>query len=161
MRIDALLAEMRRALRSALPEKAFLRRDRGDALFITNAPAFEPALSEVPGFRAQLQAPLMRILPDESWIFRLEENPAPDQLSASLARFRGDFPDAQNILLFVQGAKLLDDPSACTPDQIAAFDRALRQSAAIALRGGCGGGLYACALMNAEIHTLYKGEKAT
>ena len=39
----ALAAAMRGEIAAMLPERAFLRRDRGDALFVTNAPAFSDA----------------------------------------------------------------------------------------------------------------------
>jgi hypothetical protein len=151
MRIDHLLPEMRAQLNAALPEKAFLRRDRGDALFISNAPVFDPGICSIPGFRLEMQGRLMRILPDESWIDRLEENDPSDHLSRSLLRFRGKAADTENLKLFARGCKLLDDPAAAVQSDLNDYDRALRQSAAIALRGGCGGALYACALMNAEI----------
>ena len=46
----SLTREMRAVLRSSLPERAFLRRDRGDALFISNAPAFGSGTFSIPGF---------------------------------------------------------------------------------------------------------------
>ena len=54
-------------------------------------------------------------------------------------------PDRENLSLFARAAKLLDGhPS---PGEVEALDRELRQRAAEALRGGCGGGLYACAIL--------------
>ena len=142
------LRQMRAAARAALPPRAFLRRDRGDALFVTNAPAFDPALWEVPGFIAQRRGGLMILLPDAGWIARWERRfpEPPDDLCAKLQRFRGAEPNGESLLLFAWGAKLLD--GGATPSDIAAYDRALRQRAALALRGGCGGGLYAAALLN-------------
>ena len=152
---DDLLAQMRAQMRAALPPGAFLRRDRGEALFISNAPALEGCPASVPGFLVERQAGLMRILPDAGWIGRLEsQHPAPpDFLCASLLRFRGAAIDEPNLRLFALGAKLVDAGPAASGAQIAAYDRCLRQRAALALRGGCGGGLYACALLNLEIHT--------
>lgn len=142
------LRQMRAAARAVLPPRAFLRRDRGEALFVTNAPAFDPALRELPGFIAEQRGSLLHLLPDANWIARWERRSPepPDNLCAGLVRFRGTDPDRENLLLFVRGAKLLDADAA--PDEIAAYDRSLRQRAAIALRGGCGGGLYAAALIN-------------
>ena len=160
MQIDRLPGEMRARLRAALPQRAFLRRDRGDALFITNAPAFEGCPDQIPGFLLERQGNTLRILPDDSWIFPLEhagDAPA-DFLSASLLRFRGSLPDRETIVLFARGLKLLDDIHAAGEAEIAAYDRLLRQQIALALRGKCGGGLYACARILAQIHTLYKGE---
>ena len=53
------LRQMRAAARAALPPRAFLRRDRGKALFVTNAPAFNPALREIPGFTAERRGGLL------------------------------------------------------------------------------------------------------
>lgn len=161
MRTEHLLAEMRGQLRALLPERAFLRRDRGEALFISNAPAFAPDITDIPGFIAKKEGMLLHLLPDEGWISRLEEacGEAPDHFCKTLMRFRGTAPDRANLQLFARGVKLLEGRP--TDAEISAFDRAVRQAAAVALRDGCGGGLYACAILNCEIHTLYKGEKHT
>lgn len=137
---------MRAAARAALPPRSFLRLDRGDFLLITNAAAFDPTLREIPGFIAQRQGTLMRLLPDAHWIERLERRSAgeADTLCAQLARFRGARPDLENLKLFARCIKLLD--SALAPEA-AVCERLVRQRAAVALRGGCGGGLYACALL--------------
>lgn len=158
MRPEELPGRMRAQLNSLLPEKAFLRRDRGDALFISNAPAFDPGLRELPGFHAEIQGKLMRILPDVSWIERIEEPDSGDHFSSTLLRFRGQEPDIANLKLFALGVKLLEEPSAMTWSDGIAYDRMLRQRAAVALRGGCGGALYACALLNSKILHYYKGE---
>jgi len=153
-----LLQQMRDALNASLPEKAFLRRDRGDALFISNAPTFDPGMREIPGFTIEVREKLMHILPDAGWLARLEAAEPQDQLSRSLLRFRGQAPDHDNLRLFAQGLKLLDFPGSAPEAEIEAYDRALRQRAALALRGGCGGGLYAAALVNAQVQFI-KGEK--
>ena len=150
------LARTRELLRAALPERAFLRRDRGDALFISNAPAFEPEIPDIPGFILERAGGLMRILPDESWLAAAEEKAPPDQLSASLIRFRGMEPGAEGLQLFARGMKLLDMGGAAPENEIDAYDRALRQRAALALRGGCGGGLYGASILNHQIRK--KGE---
>ena len=141
------LRQLRAIARAALPPKAFLRRDRGDALFVTNAPAFAPELRAVPGFEAERRGELMYLLPEGSWVRRWERRfrQPPDALCASLARFRDAPPDRENLALFARGAKLLDGHA--SPEELAACDRAVRQRAAFALRGGCGGGLYACAIL--------------
>ena len=153
---------MREAIRPLLPAKSFLKRDRGEGLLVTNAPVFDPNLHEIPGFILERQGNLLRILPDSEWILKLENIEPPDFFSKSLLQFRGKLPDRQNILLCVQGLKLLDAGCEPTQAEIAAYNRALRQRCAEALRGGaCAGGLYAAALILAQINTLYKGEQHT
>ena len=155
---------IREAILPHLPPKAFLKRDRSEGLLVTNAPVFDPDFSEIPGFILERQGSLMRILPDESRIIRTEEaHPEPpDFFSKSLLRFKGETPDRANLLLCVQGLKLLDAGSTPTPAEISVYDRTLRQRCAEALRGGAsGGGLYAAAIILAQINTLYKGEKHT
>ena len=149
------LRRMRAQARAALPPRAFLRRDRGEMLFVTNAPAFDPALREVPGFLAERRGGLLFLLPDAGWLRRWERRfpEPPDDLCAKLSRFRGEAPDRENLLLFARGLKLLDGGTGS--DEILAYDRAVRQRAAIALRGGCGGGLYAAALI---VNQLYGKE---
>lgn len=146
------LLDMRRRLRAALPERAFLRRDRGEALFISNAPAMGFQGSAIEGFELRIEGKLMRILPDEGWLRRAEDAPPPDFFAESLLRFRGQEIGRGALLLFAQGLKLLDGDVCAPESEISAFDRALRQRAALALRGGCGGGgLYALAILNHQI----------
>lgn len=155
---------IREAILPHLPPKAFLKRDRGEGLLVTNAPVFDPDFNEIPGFILERRESLMRILPDEKWLFQLEEMlpEPPDFFSRSLLRFKGEAPDRENLLLCVQGLKLLDAGSTPTPAEISAYDRTLRQHCAEALRGGAsGGGLYAAAIILTQINTLYKGEKHT
>ena len=150
-----LLQVMRAQVRAVLPERAFLRRDRGDCLLITNAPAFDSAFDGIPGFICFRRGTLACLLPDESWIERCERARPADFLSETLLRFRGQKPDGEGLRLFAAGAKLLDGGAA--PAELAAYDQNLRRRAALALRGGCcGGGLYSSALLNAQ---LKKGEK--
>ena len=150
------LDRMRQTLRAALPEKAFLKRDRGDALFVTNAPVFDPTIASNPGFIRTPNGKRMQILPDAGWISGIERHAeAPEPLSASLLRFRGLEPDAENLRLCAQGLKLLDMGAAAAVNEIEAFERSLRQRAALALRNAAsGGGLYAAALINHSIKSI-------
>lgn len=151
--------QMRAALRASLPPRAMLKRDRGDALFITNAPEIDPSLRAISGFVLLRRGGLWAVLPDESWIARMERRAAepPNLLCAQLLRFRGEVPDLENLKLFVRGAKLLDERRPPLAD-VRAYDRALRQQAALALRGGCGGGLYAAALLLHRLSNLCEEE---
>ena len=148
----APLEQMRAELRPLLPEGAFLKRDRGDALLITNAPALGFAPEYLPGCILERRGPLVCILPDARWVadFEAAIPEPPDHLSRTLMRFRGVEADLDNLRLFARIAKLMDaQPS---PGEIEACDRALRKRAALALRGGCGGGLYACACVCALLN---------
>lgn len=140
------LRQMRAQARSLLPPRAFLRLDRNDYLFVTNAPVFEPSLSEIPGFIAHRRGSLLCLLPDASWVMRLERKKllSPDWLCQSLLRFRNEKPDLDNLKLFARCVRAADNP---LPEEMAFCRQAVGQRAAVALRGGCSGGLYACALL--------------
>ena len=143
------LERLRGELRPLLPERAFLKRDRGDALLITNAPTLGFSPESLPGCILEMRGQLLCILPDAQWVAAFEAAipEPPDHLSRTLLFFRGIQADADNLHLFARIAKLMDaQPS---PGEIEACDRALRNRAALALRGGCGGGLYACACVRA------------
>lgn len=137
---------LRDAARSRLPEGAFLRRDRGDALFVTDAPLRGGSVDwAAAGFICRENEGLARLTPSAIWLQRLEslcpEPPGP--LCRSFRRFSGP-PDDVALTLFARAMKRLDggerDPR---------YARDLRQRAAVCLREHIpGGGLYACALAN-------------
>jgi hypothetical protein len=144
-----MIERMRQTLAAALPPGAFLKRDRGEALFVTDAPRRGPCpdWAEL-DFEAAEAGGLAHLTPGAGWLLALEAacDEPPDFLCASLRRFTGPPEDGAR-RLFAQGLKCLDDPR-----QFSAYDRALRQRAAAALRGGVdGGGLYACALLRHQI----------
>ena len=137
-------AELRRAAQGLLPEGAFLRRDRGEALYVTDAPRRNPSIDwSAAGFICHEANGLARIIPDAPWLDRLEAlyPDPPDALCATFRRFNGP-PDGDALRLFARGMKALDAGN-CDPQ----FSRVLRQRAAVCLREHLpGGGLYACAL---------------
>ena len=142
---DSILAALTAEARACLPEGAYLRRDRGDALLVTDADR------EVEGFARIPRGNLTALLPTPERILRYEQTPPAGAFSASLIRFRGQAADEKNALLFARGVKLFGG----TSSEFAAFDRAVRQTAAAALRTGDGGGVYALALLRDElIHTI-------
>ncbi|MGN0183982.1 MAG: hypothetical protein ACI4AL_02595 [Aristaeellaceae bacterium] len=146
------LERLRGELRPLLPERAFLKRDRGDALLISNAPALGFSPEQLPGCIVKNRGMLLCILPDAQWVAEYEAAipEPPDHLSRTLLFLRGVDADLDNLHLFARIAKLMDaQPS---PGEIEACDRALRNRAALALRGGCGGGLYACACVRALLN---------
>lgn len=140
-----------------LPRRAFLNRDRGEWALVTNAPVFEPSMESIPGFICMRREKLLFLLPDADYIEAFERSESTDFLCQSLTRFRGQKPDMENLKLFAEGAKLADMDNA--PEaETDAYDKKLRRRAALALRGGCGGALYACAFINAQLQSQ-KGEK--
>ena len=150
-----LAGALRAAARAALPEGAFLRRDRGEGLFVTDAPRhkaggdWRAALSEA-GFILAEAGGLTRLSPAPAWLVRLEARypQPPDTFCAALARFAGEPPEPESLALFALGARTLDGE-----DDHGRFERQLRQRAAACLRLNrtqstrLGGGLYACALL--------------
>ena len=164
--MHSLARTLRTAAAAALPEGAFLRRDRGDALFVTDAPRFGFRLDLASrlfeaGFYCTDNGGLLRLWPAEIWLTRLEAAcpDPPDALSQALLRFRGRSADGESLKLFALGLRCLDGG-----DGAARFDRQLRQRAAACLRLNAmnpsepnrGGGLYACALLDHELEVQNK-----
>lgn len=144
--MNSFAAELRSAARAPLPRGAFLRRDRGGALYVTDAPRFGGPIDwAAAGFICREENGLAFLTPGEAWLLRLEARcpEPPDFLCASLRRSSGAV-DAGTLRVFASGAKVLDggpyDPQ---------YAQRLRQHAARCLREHLpGGGLYACALVN-------------
>lgn len=144
---------MRRLARAQLPDRAFLKRDRGDCLLITNAPAFDPEICRLSGFLCARRGVLLALLPDESWIEAWEDQPPADSLSEAFLRFRGQKTDMAALKCFAQGAKLLD--GGASGEEQRRYEQNLRQWAALALRNARSpGALYASALLNAELKKI-------
>ena len=164
--IHDLCRILRAAATAALPPGAFLRRDRGDALFITDAPRIDPGADRAvrlnaAGFTCAGSGGLLRLWPAEIWLTRLEAATPdpPDDLCRGLFRFRGKAPDGASLKLFALGMRCLDGGEGATR-----FDRLLRQRAAQCLRENAmnpddptrGGGLYACALLDHELEVQHR-----
>ena len=80
----APLDTLRGELRPLLPERAFLKRDRGDALLITNAPAFGCTPECLPGCIVEHRGMVLCILPDAQWVAEDEAAmPAPPDSRSS------------------------------------------------------------------------------
>ena len=144
---------LREAARAALPEGAFLRRDRGGALFVTDAPRrctdihWRDALSEA-GFAVEERGGLAFLSPGPGWLAGLEAGfpEPPDEFCRGFARFAGREIEPESLSLFALGARILDGDA-----DDGRFDRGLRQRAAVCMRDKStsrGGGLYACALLD-------------
>ena len=144
--MNSFALELRQAALSMLPEGAFLRRDRGAALYVTDAPLHGGTVDwAAAGFVCREEGGLTRLTPSAVWLARLAAlyPEPPDPLSRSLRRFSGP-PDDTVLKLFARAVKRLDGGE-CDPR----YSRDLRQRAAVCLREhNPGGGLYACALAN-------------
>ena len=142
---------LREAARAVLPEGAFLRRDRGEALFVTDAPRiaasapWRESLAEA-GFAIVERGGLAFLTPGPGWLSRLEKAfpEPPDDFCRGFTRFAGREIEQESLALFALGARILDGEA-----DDGRFDRRLRQRAAVCMRdkSTSGGGLYACALL--------------
>ena len=138
---------LRDRVRAALPEGAFLKRDRGDALYVTDAPR-KGGVADIPGFCVKVQGDIARIFVDAGKLETLsrELGFAPDALADELSGFTGGSPGAAQ--LFSDILKSLEAGDGGYEE----LDRRLRQLAAVALRAGGGEGLYYCAMALAELN---------
>ena len=141
----ALVAAMRGEVAAMLPERAFLRRDRGDALFVTNAPAFADAdaLAERlcrAGWRVQARGGLFALSPGADMVDQFERArpEPPDFLTRSLKRLRGLSICDEALAVFAEGLRRAEHGGAED------YGRRVHQLAALCLRRSCGGA-YACA----------------
>ena len=124
-----------------IADGAFLRRDRGDALYITNSPARGKNV-EIIGFSVESDGKIarIRISPDCLENFARQMELSEDMLSKELSRFMGGSEDSA--ALFAEIMKAMENPPGA---DIYALEKRLRQTAAAALRKGGGEGLYWCA----------------
>ena len=148
---------LRAILRPILPCRAFLRRARGGAAFVTDAPRHLGedensallARLESSGFLWREQNGLLFLSPGPRILTAFEDahpNP-PDFLCATLARFRGRAPCPQALALFADGVRLLERAA---PGERRDYERRTRQLAALCLRKNLGG-ICACALIAAQL----------
>lgn len=149
-----LTPDFRGEIRPLLPAGAFLRRDRGDGLYVTNAPAFGAGRAvalalESLGYCVSLDESRLGMVPAPWRLLALEANHSlpPDAFAASLKRFAGLPVSKEAPALFAQGIKALEAGGSGA----AAWEKRLRQAAALAMRQGGGGGLYACALVRWDL----------
>lgn len=145
--ISRFFETLRDRARAHLPEKAFLKLDRGDALLITNADPVEP----VPGFTVMKRGAHTVLSPDIETIASFEDQFDPrGELSRGLVRYRSFKPTADSIPLFSEGLKRLRLSS---PSERQTYDKRARQYIAKSLREKQFGGLYAIALINDYLNT--------
>ncbi len=135
------------AIRELLPAGACVRRDRGQGLYIA------PVRIESAHFTSEPAGALWRVYPAEALLCLFEAGEPSSPLERSMARFRGLPIERESLSLFAAAAKLIEAPE---PARAQALDRAIRRRAALAMRTGGGGGLYACAaaLNKVEVDAL-------
>lgn len=155
----ALARSLRAIAREALPERAFLRRDRGDALFVSDAPRW--GAFDVPEcFDYEVRDGLLRLWPSPACVaaFAARHPDPPDFFCETLKRFCSQPVEAADLRLFAQGLRFLDGAA-----DAGDFERRLRQRAAVCLRDPARrpGGLYACGLLLHHIKLDPPREEAT
>ena len=128
--------------RSYLPPGLDARRDRGSGLFVARERV------ESPWFSCERTGDVWRLLPTQALLREYERLEPADALSRTFLRFRGLRVEAEGLALFCEAAKLAEAPEKA---RLAALERTVRQRAAVCLRAGGGGGLYACAAMMSHI----------
>ncbi|MBQ8953945.1 MAG: hypothetical protein IJ048_07490 [Clostridia bacterium] len=127
---------------------AFLRCDRGHALYVTNLPVKRAEWQEIADAleRAKIwvepAGQLLRLTPDACWADEfaawVQEQTAPGDLTRQLEKRRGQPVCAEETACWLEGVKRLE-----LGDQ-GDYERDARQAAAVALRKKCGGLMYAC-----------------
>ena len=130
------------APRAYLPAGLDARRDRGEGLFVARE------WVESPYFACARAGGLWRLTPTQALLREYEKAEPKDALSRTFLRFRGLPVEQESVFLFCEAAKIAEVPEC---GRLAALNRALRQRAAVCLREGGGGGLYACAAMLYQI----------
>lgn len=144
------MTPLREAALSLIPANRgiFLRCDRGEALYVSNAPARTemPFDWESVGFACRTEKNLVFLTPEAAWAGRLEEWLAP-KTDARLARVirHADFHETadEDMALLIEGVKLME-----LRGDVRGYEKKVRQRAAVCLREKRGGGtLSACALI--------------
>jgi len=145
----ALPGRLREIIRPLLPLRAFLRRARGEGMFITDAPRHAeensvPLLTAC-GFLCTEANGCLILSPGASILtdFELRHSDPPDFFCETLLRFRGKPPCNEALALFAVGVRLLESSTA---DERHLYCRRARNLAALCLRNHAGGA-YACGLI--------------
>jgi hypothetical protein len=143
--MNSLPSQLREILRPLLPERAFLRRARGDETFVTNAPRFGGIHSESHSLRCREENGLLFISPGAEMLTRFElSHRKPDGFFCrSLLRFCGRPPCEEALSLFAVGVRLLEQSD---ENEARLYCHRVRNLAAMCLRKNLGGA-YACALL--------------
>ena len=149
---EILRAEVQALLDESAPG-AFLRRARGDALFVSDAIRKAPDTAAIESelnryfYTSRIEKNLLHISPAPVKVraFEVFSFPEITPFLRGFTPFRGQAADEATALLFSEGIKLCAVRSGAAA--ISAYEKRVRQRAALALRTGGGGGLFACAQM--------------
>lgn len=130
---------------------AFLRCDRGGALYVTNLTARCDCWREIvqemrdAGFRVEERGALLAVVPDGAWRTQFEQWAAGRCCESELTRlFRQSAARSvcdEETRAWIEGVKRLE-----LHQGLGDYEKTVRQAAAVALRKRCGGALYACGL---------------
>ena len=134
--------DLRSLALSQLPEGASLKRDRGGAMYLTDAPR-RGWNGVAVGFTVEMCGALAKLTPDGSTMQQCDF--VPDRLAKELSGMKGASSEA--IELFAECMKCVEAPDKNTLEKL---DKNLRRAAALAMGAGGGEGLYYCALALAE-----------
>jgi len=145
------MTPLRAAVLSLLPgaKGIFLRCDRGNALYVTNAPARTDEKTDWAGsgFEHRTEGKLIFLTPQAEWIDRIEQwlENRTDAQRLRKAVGHADFQEIsrEDLSLFIEGVKRLE-----MRGDAEEYEKRVRQRAAVCLREKRGGGtLRACALI--------------
>ena len=122
--------------------ETFLRCDRGDALYVTNACAARGAFEQA-GFLCEEAGGLLRLIPGGAITEALAGWLGPAQDALGMDGLRSREAEAEDLRLLGEGVKrwelAMDRPA------LSAYEKSVRQRAAVCLRTGKGGGtLWLC-----------------
>lgn len=145
------MTPMRRAALDCLAGErgVFLRCDRGDSLYVTNAPSrMEKSVDWAQaGFAARIDGGLAFLIPEGGWIARFngwaQARVQEKRLSGAIGNAAFSEADGEDILLWIEGIKRLE-----LRGNAAEYEKMVRRRAAVCLREKRGGGtLVSCALI--------------
>lgn len=153
MRIDKnYVLALKSEVAAQLPAHCFLKIDRGDALFITNADIFD-----IPGFICEHRGSMTVLRPTEEYFNKLEIHGQPiGDLSRSVKQYAEIPISPAASALLIEGIKLMYHS---TDTAVMLFDKNVRRFIAEALRTQSCGGIFLLAMLADTLITQHGGEK--
>lgn len=146
-RVREYICQLRSRVRESLPQTAHVLYAKGDALYFVHLA--NANVNAVAGFEIEKTAFGLLLYPNAETVLDFEKRFAPvDFFTRSVERFRFQPAEAEGRKLFAQGVKLLGQTANASDGK---YLQRVRNFAAVALRNGNGGGIYACARIASEI----------